>query len=69
MIKGYLQSKGLRVQCDRVAKSIHIYLLKQHIKSPTRVTLNSQTLIEVGVVELGISDHNLVYICCKVSVL
>ncbi len=57
------------------------YLLKQHIQSPTRVTLNSQILIDViissiednktieaGVVELGISDHNLVYICRKVSV-
>ena len=65
----------------RLLDIFNIYLLKQHIQSPTRVTLNSQTLIDViissiennktveaGVVELGISDHNLVYICRKVSV-
>ena len=57
-----------------------LYLLKQHIQSPTRVTAKSQSLIDViitsiddnkiidsGVLELGISDHHLVYICRKVS--
>ena len=65
----------------RLLDIFDIYLLKQHIQSPTRVTLNSQTLIDIiissiednktveaGVVELGISDNNLVYICRKVSV-
>ena len=50
-----------------------IYLLKQHIQSPTRITARSQSLIDVmitsiddnktmdsGVIDLGISDHNLV---------
>ena len=59
----------------------YIYLLKQHIQSPTRVTARSQSLIDViitsiddnkitdsGVVELGISDHHLVYLCRKVSI-
>ena len=59
----------------RLLDIFDIYLLKQHIQSPTRVTLNSQTLIDViissiednktveaGVVELGISDNNLVYL-------
>ena len=57
-----------------------LYLLKQHIQSPTRVTVRSQSLIDViitsiddnkiidpGVLELGISDHRLVYICRKFS--
>ena len=58
-----------------------LYLLKQHIQSPTRVTARSQSLIDViitsiddnkiiysGVLELSISDHRLVHICHKVSV-
>ena len=57
-----------------------LYLLKQHIQSPTRITVRSQSLIDViitsiddnkiidsGVLELGISDHHLVHICRKVS--
>ncbi len=65
----------------RLLDIFDIYLLKQHIQSLTRVTLNSQTLIDViissiednktveaGVVELAISDHNLVYICREVRV-
>ena len=55
----------------RLLDIFDINLLKQHLQSPTRVTLNYQTLIDViissiednktveaGVVELGISDHN-----------
>ena len=57
-----------------------IYQLQQHIQSPTRITSLTQTLIDViftqigdnktldsGVIELGISDHSLVYLCRKVS--
>ena len=57
------------------------YQLQQHIQIPTRTTLNSKTLIDLmitkvedtktidsGVIDLGISDHNLVYICRKVSI-
>ena len=57
-----------------------LYLLKQHIQSPTRVTVWSQSLIDViitsiddnkiidsGALELGISDRHVVYICRKVG--
>ena len=57
-----------------------LYLLKQHVQSATRVTARSQSLIDViitfiddnkiidsGILEPGISDHHLVYICRKVS--
>ena len=72
-----------QVRSTYTAKLLEIfdlYLLKQHIQSPTRVTARSQSLIDViitsiddnkiidsGVLELGISDHHLVYICRKVS--
>ena len=59
----------------------NIYILKQHIQSSTRITPRSQSLIDViitaiddnktidsGVVDLGTSDHNLVYLCRKVSI-
>jgi hypothetical protein len=48
---------------------------------PTRTTIKSKTLIDIiimkiddtktiqsGVIELGISDHNLVYICRKIGI-
>jgi endonuclease/exonuclease/phosphatase family metal-dependent hydrolase len=54
---------------------IDIYQLQQHIDKPSRTTNYSQTLIDLiltkiednktidsGVIELGISDHSLVYI-------
>ncbi|CAB3993600.1 Hypothetical predicted protein, partial [Paramuricea clavata] len=56
-------------------------LSQQHIQTPTRTTYNSSSLIdlilthinddktlEAGVVDLGISDHSLVYICRKISI-
>ena len=59
---------------------LDIYQLRQHIKTPTRTTLDTKTLIDLiitkiedtkvidsGVIELGISDHDLVYICHKIS--
>lgn len=70
-----------------IDKNIHIkklndlmdvYQLQQHIKSPTRVTATSKTLLDLiltkiddtktvnaGVIHLGISDHSLVFICLK----
>jgi hypothetical protein len=58
-----------------------IYQLQQHIDKPSRTTNYSQTLIDLiltkiednktidsGVIELGISDHSLVYICRKISI-
>ena len=60
---------------------LDMYQLQQHIKNPTRTTSNTKTLIDLtitkvedskiidtGVIGLGISDHNLVCICRKVSV-
>ena len=57
---------------------LDINQLQQHIQIPTRTTLNTKTLIDLmitkvedtktingGVIDLGISDHNLVYICRK----
>ena len=56
---------------------IDIFQLQQHIQTPTRTTYNSSSLIdlilthidddktlEAGVVDLGISDHSLVYTVC-----
>ena len=61
---------------------IDIFQLQQHIQTPTRITYNSSSLIdlilthidddkilEAGVVDLGISDHSLVYKCRKISIL
>lgn len=58
-----------------------VYQLQQHIKSPTRVTNKTSTLLDLiltkiddlktidsGVIHLGISDHSLVYICRKISI-
>ena len=58
-----------------------IFQLQQHIKTPTRITPTSSTLIDVifiyigdkktletGVIPLGISDHSLVYLCRKLSI-
>ena len=60
---------------------LDINQLQQYIQIPTRTTLNTKTLIDLmitkvedtktinsGVIDLGISDHNLVYICRKVSI-
>ena len=60
---------------------IDIYQLQQHIDKPSRITNSSQTLLDIiltkiedtkmidsGVIELGISDHSLVYICRKISI-
>ena len=60
---------------------IDIFQLQQHIQTPTRTTYNSSSLMDLiltridddkilkaGVVDLGISDHSLVYICRKISI-
>ena len=57
-----------------------IFKLRQHIQSPTRTNVKTSSLIDViltridngkitnaGVIDLGISDHSLVYVC-KVSI-
>ena len=60
---------------------IDLYQLHQHIDQPTRITDLTQTLLDIiitkiddpktiesGVIELGISDHSLVYICRKIGI-
>ena len=60
---------------------IDIHQLKQHIVNPTRITTSTKTLIDLiltriddtrtidsGVMDLGISDHNLIYICRKIGI-
>ncbi len=66
----------LSVDLKRFYKSENIfYHLRQHINMPTRTTIRTKTLIDIiitkiddtktirsGVMELGISDHNLAYL-------
>jgi hypothetical protein len=54
-----------------------IYQLEQIITEPTRVTIDTSSLIDVfitniaqkvkssGVIRLGISDHYMIYVCTK----
>jgi hypothetical protein len=66
---------------NRLNDLFYIYQLQQHIKTSTRATPSTKTLLDIiitksddtkisesGVIELGISDHSMVYICRKVSV-
>ena len=58
---------------------IEVFQFDQIITQPTRITQNSETLIDValtnspeniansGVLHVGISDHSLIYICRKIS--
>ena len=60
---------------------IDLYQLQQHVDQPTRITDLTQTLLDIiitkiddpktiesGVIELGISDPSLVYICRKIGI-
>ena len=64
----------------KLADIMNIYQLQQHIRIPTTVSPITSSLIDVmftymgdnktletGVIPFGISDHNLVYICRKIS--
>ena len=56
-----------------------VYQLKQIIQQPTRITENSETLIDVfitnnpeknsfsGALPLGVSDKNLIYACIRIT--
>ena len=58
---------------------LHSHSLQNVIKEQTRITENSQTLIDLcivnekqkvnksGVLHLGISDHSLIYLCYKIK--
>ena len=80
-LKCYLLEQERGTCTAKLLYIFDIYLLKQHIQSPTTITARSQSLIDViitsiddnktidsGVIDLGISDHNLVYLCRKVSI-
>ena len=63
---------------EKLTDLLDINQLQQHIQIPTRTTLNTKTLIDLmitkvedtkttngGLIDLGISDRNLVYNCRK----
>ncbi len=69
-------------QTKKLKDLMQIYQLRQHITTPTRITTDTQSLIDIiltkvddtktcnsGVVHVGISDHSLVYICRKICIL
>ena len=64
-----------------IGKLKDIFQLQQHIQSPTRTTHTTSSLVDIiltysgdsktleeGVIQLGISDHSLVYLCRKISI-
>ena len=66
---------------DDENKEMDIFQLQQHIQTPTRITPTTSSLIDViitqigdsktletGAIQLGISDHSLVYLCRKISI-
>ncbi|CAB4001610.1 Transposon Ty3-G Gag-Pol poly [Paramuricea clavata] len=68
-------------KAKRLKELLNTYQLSQLIKKPTRTTESTKTLLDLiicktddpkpattDVVELGISDHNLVYTCRKVGI-
>ena len=70
------------IQTKKLKDLMQIYQLRQHITTPTRITTDTQSLIDIiltkvddtktcnsGVVHVGISDHSLVYICRKIGIL
>ena len=69
-------------QTNKLKNLMHMYQLSQHITTPTRITSNSQSLIDIiltkvddtktsdsGVIHVGISDQSLVYICRKIGIM
>jgi hypothetical protein len=72
---------GITINSKRLDDLLDIYQLQRHIDKPTRRTDSTKTLIDFiitksddtktfdsGVIALGISDHDLVYICRKIGV-
>ena len=66
---------------SRLLDVMDIFQLQQHIQTPTRITPTTSSLIDViitqigdsktletGAIQLGISDHSLVYLCRKISI-
>lgn len=75
-----LSTPDLQSHSRRLMDIFRLLQLKQLIVDPTRITENTETLLDIiatnrpekvkdsGVIHLGISDHSLVYSCLKVSV-
>ena len=75
-----LSISDLQPQSRRLMDIFQLFQLKQLIVEPTRITDDTETLLDIiatnrpdkvkdsGVIHLGISDHSLVYLCLKVSV-
>ena len=75
----FLESPKGQVTC-KLLDIMNTYQLQQHIEKPTRVTPTTCSLtdvifayvgdnktLETGVIPLGISDQNRVYMCRKIS--
>ena len=64
----------------RLVDILELFQLKQLIVDPTRITSNTESLLNImatnrpdkvqdsGVIQIGISDHSLVYLCLKISI-
>ena len=75
-----LLSKSLERHCRHLLSLCEVYQFSQLIEQPARITETTQTLIDViltnnpsrivssGVIQLGISDHNLVYAIRKIAI-
>ena len=76
-----LIEQGRSQATPKLQDIMDIFQLRQHIQTPTRTNVKTSTLIDViltriddgkitnaGVIDLGISDHSLVYVCRKVSI-
>ena len=67
------------VHSKRLIDIMDIYQLEEIITEPTRVTIDTSSLIDVfitninqkvkssGVIRLGISDHYMIYVCTKAA--
>ena len=66
---------------ERFKELLNTFQLQQLINKPTRITETTKTLIDLiicktndlkiiesGVIDLGISDHSLVYVCRKIGI-
>ena len=52
---------------SRLLDVMDIFQLQQHIQTPTS-QIGDSKILETGAIQLGISDHSLVYLCRKISI-
>ena len=74
-----LLSDVYQAHTHKLTELLNIHQLEQVITDPTRITCNSETLIDIlatnrldklsncGVLHVGISDHSLVFGCFNIS--